>query len=195
MSFELKVSKENLAPSLVSCFFQDSPEVHINIFWSQQTFQFFNPHLHTVTSFQKLFRPCDDCSFSRLPSSSQLPWSLSKEVYEFCTGAGGVILFLESGGAFTGKPSYLISSCVSVHQCARFLEKGKVCGSTSSHSERQGETKHNSVTKDEGETGTSVTSGTTRTSSQETSSRADRSSGLYKRSSQERSPQLSRSLP
>ena len=42
---------ENLAPSLVSCFFQDSPEIHINIFWSQETFQFFNPRLHTTTNF------------------------------------------------------------------------------------------------------------------------------------------------
>ena len=25
---------ENFAPSLDSCFFQDSPEIHINIFWS-----------------------------------------------------------------------------------------------------------------------------------------------------------------
>ena len=34
---------ENLASSYVSCFFQDSPEIHINIFFSQQSFQFFNP--------------------------------------------------------------------------------------------------------------------------------------------------------
>ena len=65
-------SLKHVSPSFVSCFFQDSPEIHINIFWSQETFQFFNPHLHTVTSFQILFRSCDDCSFSRTPSSSFL---------------------------------------------------------------------------------------------------------------------------
>ena len=134
-------------------------------------------------------------AFHPLPSSSYLPRSLTKEVYEFCTGVGDVILLLESGGAITGKPSYLISSCESVQQCARFLEKEKTCGSTNSQSEQQGETSHNSVTTDEGETSTSITAGTTRTSSQETGSRSDRSSGSSKRSSQETSPQLSISPP
>ena len=66
--------------------------------------------------------------FRPLPSSSYLSCSLSKEVYEFCMGASGVILLLESGGAYTSEPSYLISSCVSVPQCASFLEKEKDCG-------------------------------------------------------------------
>ena len=43
------------------------------------------------------------------------------------------------------------------------LEKEKDCGSTNSQSEQQEETSHNSVTTDEGETSTSITSGTTRT--------------------------------
>ena len=121
----------------------------------------------------------DDCSFPRippLPFSSYLPWPLTKEVYEFCTGVGGVILLLQSGGAITGEPSYLISSCVSVAQCARFLEIEKDCGSTNSQSEQQGETSHNSVTNEEGETSTSITTSTTRTCAQEPGSQSDRSS-------------------
>ena len=35
-----------------------------------------------------------------LPSSSFLPWSLTKEENEFCTSVGGVILLLESWGGF-----------------------------------------------------------------------------------------------
>ena len=89
-------------------------------------------------------------TFHPLPSS-YLPWSLTSEVFEFCTGVGGVILLLESGGVITVEPSYLISSLVSGQQCARFLEKRKDCGSTNSQSEQQGETSHNSVTTDEGE--------------------------------------------
>ena len=83
-------------------------------------------------------------AFHPLPSSSYLQRSLTKEVYEFCTGVGGVILLLVSGGAITGEPSYLMSSCVSVQQCALFLEKELDCGSTSSQSQQQGETSHNS---------------------------------------------------
>ena len=36
-----------------------------------------------------------------------------------------VILLFESGGAITGEPSYLISSCVSVKECARFFGERK----------------------------------------------------------------------
>ena len=69
-SSELKVSKILRPLSSLASSFQDSPEIHINIFWSQKSFQFFNPHLHTVTSFQKLCRSCDDWSLSRIPSSA-----------------------------------------------------------------------------------------------------------------------------
>ena len=131
-------------------------------------------------------------AFHSLPSSSYLPWSLTKEVYEFCTCVGGVVL-LESGGATTGETSHLISSCVSVQQCARLLGKEKDCGSTNSQSEQQGEISNNSVTTDEGETGTSITSGTTRTS-HETSSRSDRSPQAPPRGVL-RKHQLSISLP
>ena len=36
--------------------------------------------------------------FHPLPSSSYLPWSLTKVIHEFCTDVGGVILLLEGGG-------------------------------------------------------------------------------------------------
>ena len=78
-------------------------------------------------------------AFHPLPSSSYFPWSLTKEVHEFCTGVGGVILLLKSGGVITVEPSYLISSRVSVQQCARFLEKEKDCGSTKLPSDGQGD--------------------------------------------------------
>ena len=55
-------SLKNLRP-LVSCFFQDSSQIHINIFWAQQFFQFFNCHFHTVTPFQVLFRSCNNRFF------------------------------------------------------------------------------------------------------------------------------------
>ena len=49
-------------------------------------------------------------AFRPLHSSSYLPWALTREVYEFCKGVGGVIPLLESGCAFSGESSYLISS-------------------------------------------------------------------------------------
>ena len=55
------------------------------------------------------------------------------------------------------------------------LEKEKDCSSTNSQSEKQGETSHNSVTTDEGETSTSITSlppSTARTSSREAGSQS-----------------------
>ena len=115
------------APFSVSCFFQDSSEIHINVIWTQQISQFFNFHLDTSSSFQVLFRSCNDRSCS---------CSSSKEEFEFCNGVGGLILPLDKGGAFTCVLSYLISSCVIVQQCARFVEKEKDCGSTYSQPER-----------------------------------------------------------
>ena len=79
---------------------------HLDLFWSQQSFQFFNPHLHTITSFQVLFRSCDGCSFSRIPSSaflfvtSLLPLKGGERI--FCTSVGGV------GCAFTCEHSYVL---------------------------------------------------------------------------------------
>ena len=52
-----------------------------------------------------------------------------------------------------------------------------------------------SVTSEDGETSTSVTSGTIRTRAHESGSQSDKSSGLTNWPSQERSPQLSKSLP
>ena len=67
-------------------------------------------------------------------------------MYEIRIGVGGVILLLESGGAVTGEPSYLISSCASVQQRARFLEKEKDCGSTNSQPEQHEKTIINHIT-------------------------------------------------
>ena len=67
-------SLKNIAPSFGSCFFHDSPEIHSNIFWTQQVFQFFNFHFHAVTFFQVLFRSCNDRSFSRAPSMAIFLW-------------------------------------------------------------------------------------------------------------------------
>ena len=53
-------------------------------------------------------------AFHPLPSSSYLPWSLTTEIYEFCTGAGGVILLLENGRVSIDEPSCLISPCVAI---------------------------------------------------------------------------------
>ena len=50
---------------------------------------------------------------------------------------GGIILLLESGGAFAGELSYLISSCETVQTSARFLEKEGDCGSTDSQSKKR----------------------------------------------------------
>ena len=102
--------------------------------------------------------------------------------YEFCSGVGGVILLLESGDAFTGESSHLISSCVVVQ--IRLWEKEKDCGSTNSQSEHQEETTHSSVITEDGETGTSVTSGTIRTRARESGSQSDLFSNSSKGSSQ-----------
>ena len=57
----------------------------------------------TLTSFQKLFRSCDDCSFSRIPSSaflfvtSLLSLKRGKRILHRCVG--GVILLLVIGSA------------------------------------------------------------------------------------------------
>ena len=61
---------EDPAPLLVSSFFQDSPEIHIHILWTQQ-----GSNASTCTFTLKLlsrycFCPRDNCSFSRIPSSS-----------------------------------------------------------------------------------------------------------------------------
>ena len=40
-------SLQNLATSFVSCFFQDSPEIHVNIFWTSLRTQ--SPAFHFVT--------------------------------------------------------------------------------------------------------------------------------------------------
>ena len=168
------------ATFFVPCFFQDSSEIHIRIIRAQQRFQLFDLHLQTLTFFQVLFRSCNN---------------RSNDEYEFCRGVGGIILLLDSGGAFTCDLSNLISSCVTVQQRARFLEKEKECGSTKSRSEQKEETSQNSVTTEERETGTSVTSSTRDTSTRVSSSQSGRSSGFSKRCSQERSPQLSRSPP
>ena len=159
---------EDPAPLLVSCLFQDTPEIHI--LWAQQGFQCFTLHLHTAASYQKLF--CTN--FAQVLAASSF--------------------FLEAE-ALSLVPSYLISLCVSVQQCARFLEKEEDCDSTNSQSEQQGETSHNSVTTDEGETGTTATSNTADASVRVTGSQSDRSSGSSTMCSQETSPQLSKSSP
>ena len=48
---------------------------------------------------------------------------------------GGIVLLLDIGGAFTGVPSYLISSCEIAQSNERFLEKEEACGSTNFQSE------------------------------------------------------------
>ena len=80
---------QNIAPSSVSCSFQFSCEIHINIFWSQDF-----PILQPSPSH---FRPCDDCSFSHIPSSTFLFATFLLPLtggVEFCKGVGGVILLL-----------------------------------------------------------------------------------------------------
>ena len=105
------------------------------------------------------------------------------------------MLLLDSGGAFACEPSNLISSCLTVQELARFLEKEKDCGSTDSQAEQNEKPSRNAVTSEHGETFTSVTSGTTDTSTRVSGSQSDKSSGFSKRSSQEKPPPLSRSLP
>ena len=79
-------------------------------------------------------------------STSKCPCSSSLDEYEFCSGVGGIVLLLDCGGAFACEPSNLISFCVTVQECARFLEKEKDCGSTSARSEQQDKPLQTSVT-------------------------------------------------
>ena len=179
-------SLKNLAPFFVSCFFQDSPEIHINIFWCRQSFQFFNPHLHTETSFQILFRSCDDCSFSRIPSSAFLfVTSLLPLRGGFCIGVGVSSFFsLSEALSLVRLPYLFLRTCTTM--CSLFWRAQKTAVPHLPDQSSTKKTSQNSVTTEEGETSTSVTSGTICTCTRVSGSKSDKSSGFSKRFYQER---------
>ena len=105
------------------------------------SFQFFNRHLHTVASFQILFRSCDDCSLSRIPSSafhfvtSLLPFIRGVRILHRCTRC-------HSSSRYRRRchvcfvPHLFLRTCTT--KFTLFGEREKECGSTNSQSEQQG---------------------------------------------------------
>ena len=68
-------------------------------------------------SLKVLLRSCNTRSVTRTSKSAPprcAPPPLHYDEYEFCSGVGGIILLLDSGGAFTCELSDLISSCLTV---------------------------------------------------------------------------------
>ena len=107
---------------------------------------------------------------------------------ELSSGVGGIILLLESGGEFAGELSYAISSCETVQTWARLWRKKRTAAQQISSPNPRRHTQKHSVTTEECETRTTVTSSTAHTPAQDSGPQSDKSSAATKGSTGERPP-------